>query len=169
MCLKQRTIIAKYNHFLHRFLICPSISLKDAHRSAATVHHRKVETVSPSVLDLSLNVLEGRRSISSNKSSSQSRNSFSFASPPVHQFVWRTGICLQQWIIIAKYKQFLLMFSSCPSISLKDFRLVAATDNCRKVETVSNSVINQLVILIKGLISVGRNRSSPHSRNTSYV
>ena len=50
---------------------------------SGTDHHRKVETVSPSVLDLSLNILEGRRSISSSTSSSQSTKSFSFCSPPV--------------------------------------------------------------------------------------
>ena len=60
---------------------------KDSALVAATVHHRKVETVSPSDLDLSINLFEGRTSNSSNRSSSQSRNSFSFGSRPVHQFV----------------------------------------------------------------------------------
>ena len=61
------------------------MSLKDRDPSAATNHHRKVEIFSPSVLDLSLNVLEGRRSIGSNKSSSQSRNNFSLGYLSVHQ------------------------------------------------------------------------------------
>ena len=85
--------------------------LKDSHLFAATDHHRKVQTVSPSVLDLSINFLEGRRSIISKGSSSESR------------------------------KQFLLLFSTCPSISFKDSALVAATDHHRKVEIVSPSVL----------------------------
>ena len=102
ICLQQRIIIGKYKQFLLRFSTCPSMSLKDRDPSAAMDHHRKVETFSPSVLDLSINVLEGRRSISSNGSSSQSTNSFSFGSRTVHQFRWRTHICLQQQIMIAK-------------------------------------------------------------------
>ena len=69
---RRQIIIAKLKQFLLRFSTCPEMSLKDGDPSAATDHHRKVETVSPSVLDLSLNVLEGRRSISGNRSSSQS-------------------------------------------------------------------------------------------------
>ena len=79
---RQQIIIAKLKQFLFLFCTCPSICLKDTHRSAATDHHHKVQTVSPSVLDLSRSVVEGRRSISSNGSSSQSTNSFSCGSGP---------------------------------------------------------------------------------------
>ena len=99
---QQRIIIAKYKQCLLRFLTCPSISLKHSHRSAWRDHHRKVQTFPLSVLDLSINLLKGRTSISSNRSSSQSRNIFSFSSWHVHQFVWRTHICLQQQFIMAK-------------------------------------------------------------------
>ena len=70
-------------HFLALLATSPLISLKEAYRSAGTDHHRKVETFSPSVLDLSINLFEGRTSVCSNGSSSQSRNIFSFGSPPV--------------------------------------------------------------------------------------
>ena len=116
--------------------------MKDEYPSAATDHHRKVKTVSPSVLHLSLNVLEGRRSISGNRSSSQSTNSFSFRSRPVPRCPSRTEIHQQQQIIITKYKHFLLVFSTCPSICLKDAHLFAATDHHRKVQTVSPWVLD---------------------------
>ena len=117
------------------------------------------------VLDLSRSVLEGRRSISSNRSSSQSRNIFSFGSRPVHQFVRRTHICLQQQIIIAKYKHFHLWFWTCPEVSLKDGDPSAATDHHRKVETVSLSVLHLSINLFEGRTSVCSNRSSSQSIN----
>ena len=105
------------------------------HLITETDHQPKVQTVSPSLLNLSLNVLEGRRSISGNGSSSQSRNSFSFCSRPVPKCPWRTEIHQRQQIIIAKYKHFLLRFSTCPSICLKDGDPSAATDHHLDVET----------------------------------
>ena len=74
-------------NFLPRLATCPSICLKDSHLFAARDHHHKVQTVSPSVLDLAINLFEGRTSVCSNRSSLQSRNSFSFGSRPVCQFV----------------------------------------------------------------------------------
>ena len=142
------------------------MSLKDRDPSAATDHHRKVKRVSPWVLNLSLNVLEGRRCIRSNRSSLQSRNSFSFASRPVHQFVWRTHICLQQQIIITNYKHFLLCFSTCPSICFKDWHLFAATDHHRKVETFSPSVLDVSINFLKGHTSISGKTSWSESRNS---
>ena len=43
------------------------MSLKDGDPSAAANHHRKVETFSPSVLDLSMNLLKGLTLISGEK------------------------------------------------------------------------------------------------------
>ena len=80
---RQQIIIAKLKQFLFLFCTCPSICLKDAHLFAATDHHRKLERISPFVLDLSINVLEGWRPTTSNRSSSQSINSFSFGFRPV--------------------------------------------------------------------------------------
>ena len=111
------------------------MSLKDGDPSAATDHHRKVETISPPVLDLSLDVLEGRRSISGNRSSSQSRNSFLFR------------------------------FLTCPSISFKDSAPVAASDHPRKVERVFPLVLDLSLNLFEGLPSVCSKRSSSLSRN----
>ena len=102
ICLQQRIIIAKLKQFLLLFSTCPEVSLKDADPSAATDRHRKVENVSPSVLDLSRSVLEGRRSISGDRSSSQSRKCFSFCSRPVPKCPWRTQIHQRRQIVIAK-------------------------------------------------------------------
>ena len=135
------------------------MSLKDRDPSAPTDHHYKVKTFSPSVLDLSINFLEGRRSISTNRSSSQSRNIFSFHSPPVHQFVLRTHICLQQQIIISKKKHFLLWFLTCPSICLKDSHLFAATDHHRQVETFPPSVLDLSINFLKGRTSISSKTS----------
>ena len=62
------------------------ISLKDSAEVGATDHHRKVEKFSPSVFELSINLFKGRISVSGNRLSSQSRNSFSFGSRPVPKF-----------------------------------------------------------------------------------
>ena len=142
------------------------MSLEDEDLSAATDHHRKVETVPPSVLDLSLNVLEGPRSISSNRSSSQSRNSSSFSSRPVPKCPWRTRIYQQQQIIIAKLKQFLFPFSTCASICLKDSHLFTARDHHRKVETVPPSVLDLSLNVLEGRRSISSNKSSSQSRNS---
>ena len=99
---QQQIIIVKCKQCLLRLVTCPSICLKDEYRSAATDHHRKVETVSPSVLELSINLFKGRISISSNRLSSQSRNIFSFCSRPVPKCPWRTHIDQRQEIIIPK-------------------------------------------------------------------
>ena len=136
---RQEIIIEKLKQLLFLFCTCPSICLKDAHLFAATDHHRKLERISPCVLHLSINLFEGRTLISSNRSSSQSTNSFSFCSRPVPKCPWRTEIHQQQQIIIAKYKQFLFRFSTCPEVSLKDGDPSAATDHHRKVQTVSIS------------------------------
>ena len=133
---------------------------------SGTDHHHKVEKFSPSVLDLSVNVLEGRRSISGNKSSSQSRNSFSFRYRPLHQFVWRTHIDQQQWIIIAKYKQCLFRLLTCPSIYLKDAHPSAATDHHRKVETLPLSVLDLSINFLKGHTSISSNSLSSESTNS---
>ena len=77
---------------------------------------------------------------------------------------WRTHICLQQLIIIGKYKQFLLWFSTCPSMSLKDGDLSTGTDHHRKVETFYFSVFDLSINLFEGLTSVCSNRSSSQSR-----
>ena len=100
---RQQIIIAKLKQFLFLFYTCPSICLKDLHLFPATDHHRKVQTLSPSLLDLSINLFEGRTSVCSNRSSSQTR------------------------------KEFLLLFSTCPSMSLKDGDPPPATDHHRKV------------------------------------
>ena len=142
------------------------MSLKDGDPSAATDHHHKVARVSPSLLQLSINFLQGLCSGSSNRSSSQSRNGFSFTSPAVHQFVLRTLLQYQLPIIITKLKQFLLPFSTCASIYLKDSHLFAATDHHLKVETVSHQVFDLSINFLKGLTSISGNISSSESRNS---
>ena len=143
------------------------MSLKDGDPSAETDHHRKVETVSPSVLDLSLNVLEGRRSISSNRSSSQSRNSFSFCSWPVPKCPWRMEIHQQQQIIIAKYKYFFLMFSTCPSICLKDEHPSLGTVHHLNVETIFGLPLS--VDFLEGFGDLSSNRLSWQMRNVQRL
>ena len=118
-----------------RFLTCASISLKHSHRSAWRDHHRKVQTFPLSVLDLSINLLKGCTSISSNRSSSQSRNIF------------------------------LLQFLTCPSICLKDSHLFAATVHYGKVEIFSPSVLDLSLNVLEGRRSIMSNRSSLQSRN----
>ena len=142
------------------------MSLNDGDPSAATDHHRKVETFSPSVLDLSLNVLQGRGFMNSNRSSLQSRYSFSFGSQPVPKCLWRTHICLRQQIIMVKYKQFLLPFSTCPSICLKDAHWLAATDHHRKVERVSPYIFDLSINCLKGQRWISSNSLSSQSRNS---
>ena len=117
-------------------------------------------------MEVSVNLFKGLCSGSSNISSPQSIKIFSFGSQPVHQFAGRTCICLQQQIIMAKNKHFLLLFSTCPSICLKDAYPSAATDHHGKVQTFSPSVLHLSINLFEGLASVCSNRSSSQSRKT---
>ena len=63
---RQQFIISKQKQGFLRFSTCPSISLKDADPSPATVRHLNVETVFHLALDLSLHFLGGLASVSSN-------------------------------------------------------------------------------------------------------
>ena len=139
------------------------------HLITETDHQPKVQTVSPLVLDLFINYLEGRRSISGNRSSSQSRNSFSFGSPPVHQFVWRTHICLQQQIIIAKYKHSLFRFSTCPWFCLKDGDRSAATVHHLNVETIFRLALDLSLHFLEGFGDLSSNRLSSQMRNVQCL
>ena len=80
MSLKDRNASAATDHHHKVETVSPSVLdlslnvLEGRNASAATDHHRKVETFSPLVLDLSINLFEGLPSVCSNRSSSQSRN-----------------------------------------------------------------------------------------------
>ena len=128
----------KYHHNVESFWLWKirSIYSKDSALFAATVHHVKVETGSPSVLHFSINFFEGLASIFRNRSSAQSRNSFSFGCRPVPKCPW------------------------------KDEDPSAATDHHRKVETVSLLVLHVSINLFKGRTSVCSKRSSSQSRNS---
>ena len=152
-------------HVYHSFHRCWTV-YSQWHLITETDHQPKVESVATSVLDLSIKFFKGRTSISGNSSSSQSWNSFSFRSPPVGKCPWRTDIHQQQLIIIAKFKNFLLPFSTCPSIYLKDSHLFAATDHHLKVEILSPSVLDLSINLLKGLTFINSNRSSSESTNS---
>ena len=133
------------------------MSLKDGDPSVATDHIVKVETGSPSVLHLSMNLFEGLASVCSNRSSSHSRNSFCLGFWSVHQIAERTDIDQRQQFIISKQKQGFLRFSTCPSISLKDADPSAATVHHLNVETVFPLALDLSLHFLGGLASVSSN------------